>query len=377
MLVDVAGGAQVRCLPGGKPARALFPGVEIREVLDVAWWNDAPVLAAVLAGGGTEPRASSLALLVPGAAPRAVAEAVRAARFSPSGDALVIEIVARPVTPAGDAADGNESLVLELGSGRVSRLGSLVDPRWEASGQHLRATRRMGDARAHGSSVRARWHRRDQKTEVWGRGSAQLPAPAGTAVAWSEDAWTGDARSHCAVRLGTGGHQHPIVGPFCGGVADERGVRWSPDGRWLAFPRPGPVPGERRTGTHFIDVVGVEGGRDPKLSALFARVGPAAAAIAGPPGGLWLDWAPSGRFLAVQDGAGELRVYDLAAGGISRLGAGRAPTFSPEGGYLLVHADERAFVLPGASHAARVDLGAVTSARWLPAAACGEGPADP
>jgi hypothetical protein len=274
--------------------------------------------------------------------------------------------------------------VLDLGRGRTDELGEVVDPLWEADGKHVRATRLSRKVEDRGaatdlrsSSLKIRWDRVAKTSASWGPGSAQIPAPRGTGLAWSEDQRTSLAPSHCAVRLGRSGHQHPIVGPFCMGIADDRGVRWSPDGRWLAFPRPGPVPGERKPGTFFVDVVGIEGGRHPALSALYARVGPRPAAIAAGPGAVWMDWSPSQRFLALQDGAGDLRIYDFERGDIAFLGKGECPTWSPGGGYLLVLSARQtgtavveAFVWPGASRADSIAFWPVRDARWLPAAAC-------
>jgi hypothetical protein len=176
------------------------------------------------------------------------------------------------------------------------------------------------------------------------------------------------------------------------GIADDRAARWSPDGRWLAFPHPGPVPGQGKPEGFFVDVVGVEGGRYPALSALRARARPEDLAIATAPGAVWFDWSPSGRFLALHDGMSDLRVYDFETQGMAFLGKGQRPMWSPGGSYLLVlaagpvaaidgispsHGSQNAedsglaaFVLPGVAPAARIDLGPVRDARWLPAQAC-------
>lgn len=396
LLVDGDGAARLRCLPAGGPPRELFAGAELLHVFDATWTNGGVVAAALVArvGGRQREPGGGLALLAPGSPPRIVANGARMARFSPNGDALVFETVARRHVGGGAVVEVGGSHVLELATGQVTELGELVDPRWEADGKRLRATRltkaiedRGARTAVRSTSFRVRWERESGTIETWGRGSAQIPAPLGTAVAWSEDQSGALAPSHCAVRLGRGGHQHPIVGPFCKGVADDRGARWSLDGRWLAFPRPGPVPGERKPGTFFIDVVGIEGGRHPALSGLYARVGPGQAGIAGAPGTVWLDWSPSGRALAVQDGADDLRVYDFEAQAIAGMGKGVKPRWSPGGGYLLVLAPgptaadggrgqptcgsaAPAFVLRGASRATRLELGSVRDVRWLPAAAC-------
>jgi hypothetical protein len=182
---------------------------------------------------------------------------------------------------------------------------------------------------------------------------------------------------------------HSTVGRFCMGVADDRAARWSPDGRWLAFPHPGPVPGQRQAGGFFVDVVSVQGGRYPALSALHARARPEQLSIATGPQSVWFDWSPSGRFLALQDGTNDLRVYDFDAQGIAPLGEGQRPMWSPGGSYLLTFAAApmaattgiasnpdlagpalRASALAGVTRVARIELGLVHDARWLPAQAC-------
>ena len=145
------------------------------------------------------------------------------------------------------------------------------------------------------------------------------------------------------------------------------------DGRWLAFPHPGRLPGQRQPGGFIVDVVGVEGGRYPALSALHARSRPEQLAIATAPGSVWFDWSPSGRFLALHDGASDLRVYDFETHGIAGLGKGQRPMWSPGGAYLLILAAGQAVVLSGVAEAARIDLGPVRDARWLPAQACAPG----
>jgi hypothetical protein len=132
------------------------------------------------------------------------------------------------------------------------------------------------------------------------------------------------------------------------------------------------LPGQQKTG-FIVDVVGIEGGRYPALTALHARARPEQLAIAVAPGSVWFDWSPSGRYLALHDGASDLRVYDLEAHGVASLGKGEKPMWSPGGGYLLVQATGRAFALPGVAEASRIDLGPAREARWLPAEACTRG----
>lgn len=321
-----------------------------------------------------------LVLLGPHGGPRRLAKGVRTARFSPDAAALAYEVAQLGV-------DQPTSYVLDLATGDLTKLGALADPLWEAAGKHLLATRlRVAgeEGRVHWTSLRVRWERESGTVTIDGPGSAQIPAPVGEAVAWTEEPRSTVARKQCAVLLSRrGGVRHSIVGRFCMGIADDRVARWSPDGRWLAFPHPGPVSGQGKPGNFFVDVVGVEGGRYPALSALRARARPDQLAIATAPGEVWFDWSPSGRFLALHDGMSDLCVYDFEAPGTAFLGKGQRPMWSPGGSYLLILAAGaaaaidgaeasalEAFVLPGVAPAARINLGPVRDARWLPAQAC-------
>jgi hypothetical protein len=398
LVLDKDGMAKVVCLPGRKQVRQLFPGVALGGILDVSW-KAGPVVAGWTAASADADRSSGdeFVLLAPHGGPRRLAKGVRTARFSPDAAALAYEVVQPRNTGVGVAPA--TSYVLELATGKVTELGALADPLWEADGKHLRATRLRtssddrGAPAVHWTSLRARWDRESGTTTMDGPGSAQIPAPVGRAVAWSEDQRSTVAPSQCVVLLNRlGGVTHSIVGRFCMGIADDRGVRWSPDGRWLAFPHPGPVPGQRKPGGFFVDVVGIEGGRYPALSALHARARPEQLAIVTAPGAVWFDWSPSGRFLALSDGASDLRVYDFEAYGMAFLGKGQRPMWSPGGAYLLILAAGQAaamngipasqrsqdsegaaleaFVLSGVAPAARIDLGLVRDVRWLPAQAC-------
>jgi len=306
------------------------------------------------------------------------------------------------VSPLGDnpaALDAPTTYVLNLTIGKATQLGALADPLWDGDGRHLRATyvrntsqRGRGSTASPWTSLRAFWDRESGAVDTVGPGSAQIPAPAGVGIAWSDEQRSSVAPSQCRVFLvPQGGARHSVVGKFCMGVADDRAVRWSSDGRWLAFPHPGPVPGQQNPGGFFVDVVGIPGGRFPALSALQDRARPEQLAIAVAPGSMWFDWSPSGRFLAMHDGASDLRVYDFDGQGISVLGKGQRPMWSPGGAYLLIFSAGAAsepndtpprwnarasaretFALSGIAPGARIALGKLRDARWLPAMACPE-----
>lgn len=368
LLQDGQGAVWQVCLPGSPSPRPLPAGTPVRRIMDVAWKDGLRMAASA-------PDADETFLLAPPAEPRRLGQDVRDARFSPNGDALAYQ-----VQEAGATFARPTSFVLDLVSGRLTELAGLADPRWEADSEHLRATLLREDAQdGPMRSLRARWDRQSESTALLGPGSAQIPAPTGEAVAWSPDQRGPNTRSACVVRLGQpGGVQvpHNVQGEFCLGLADDRGVRWSDDGQWLAFPHPGPVPGGHDPSKSFLDVVTLAGGRTRELMTLHNQVGPAASELAVAPASVWFDWSPQHRFLAVQDGVGDLRVYDFQAHGIAALGKGDRPRWSPGGAYLLISAssaegaEPHIFVLSGAAPSARMDLGPATDARWLPVAAC-------
>jgi len=392
LLLDKDGLAKIVCFPGRTAERQLFPGVALGRILDVSWKEGLMVAGwAAASGKALASSGHELVLMAPPSGPRKLARGVRAARFSPDAAALAYEVAEADIS--GARASTPTSYVLDLVTGNVTNLGALADPLWEADGKHLLATgfRAAPETRGvpvtQGTSLRVRWDRDSGAVTIDGPGSAQLPAPVGKAVAWSEEQRPMGTPRPCVVFLSRrGGVRHSIVGRFCMGMADDRGVRWSPDGRWLAFPHPGPIPGQRELGSFFVDVVGIEGGRYPALSALQARAHPDQLAIATAPGSVWFDWSPSGRFLALHDGLSDLRVYDFEAQGMVFLGKGQRPMWSAGGSYLLVLAAGQvprsqdaadpileAFVLLGAAPAVRIDLGLVRDARWLPAQACEPG----
>jgi len=260
ILVTTDGTAKLVCLPGHAHDHQLSLGVALSRILDVGWKGG--LLVAGWAADSTNSDQSSgeeLVLFAPNGGPRRLSKGVRTARFSSDGAALAYEVAEPRNSSAGSASA--TSYVLDLDTGKVTALGALADPLWEADGKHLRATRlRTGsDDGAQWSSLRVRWERESGIITMDGPGSAQIPAPVGEIVAWSEDQRGVPVPGYCTVRLGRGMVKHLVVGRFCMGIADDRSVRWSPDGRWLAFPHPGPMPGD--PGGEFIDVVGIEGGR--------------------------------------------------------------------------------------------------------------------
>jgi len=176
---------------------------------------------------------------------------VRAARFSPDAAALAYEVA--PSRNGGEGVVSLTSHVLDLATGNITEIGAFADPLWEADGKHLRATRlrtASEERRAtpgQWASLRVRWDRESGMVTTDGPGTAQIPAPVGESVAWSAEQRSTVAPKQCFVLLRRqGGVRHSIVGRFCAGSADDRGVRWSPDGKWLAFPHPGPVPGQQK-----------------------------------------------------------------------------------------------------------------------------------
>lgn len=360
LLIDGVGAEKIVCLPARTQAKLPLPEVRMRRLLDVGW-ND----GLVVAGARGRDNDDELVLVTTHDKPRILAHGVRSARLSPDATALAYESdTSRQEKPT--------SYVFELGTDKLIALSGLVDALWEADGRHLRATELREDGertqRGHWRSVRVRWERESGTTTVEGPGSAQLPAPVGSTVAWTEEQRAASPPSQCAVFLSPrGGVKHAVVGSFCAGIADDRGVRWSPDGRWLAFAHP--EQGAAQRGRVFVDVVSADGGRYPALSGLAARLRPDALVL---PHGLamWFDWSPSGRFLAFDNGAGDLRVYDFEMHGMAALGKGARPTWSPGGAYLLVAENEAAVVLSGAGPQQRINLGAIRDARWLPAQAC-------
>jgi hypothetical protein len=370
LLLDAGGCPVLRCLPGPPSAVPPISCMPIQEILDVAW-NDGTMLVGL---APNDAGANELVLWSGHAQPRKLGQRVRSARFSPDRDALAFHVQRTDAT-----SDPPTSYLLDLATDKITELVGLADPRWEADSQHLRATLLRADPQGGPPrSLRARWDRQSATTTLLGPGSAQIPAPQGAAVAWSPDPITSNPRPSCVVRLGPPGSvqiPHNVQGEFCLGIPDDRGVRWSSDGQWLAFPHPGPVPGGHDPGKSFLDVVTIPGGRTRALMSLHSHVGPAASEIAVAPASVWFDWSPSSRFLAVQDGAGDLRIYDFEAQGIAMLGKGERPQWSPGGVYLMMVSEgqdgaSHVFVQTGVAATSRIDLGPGRDARWLPLNVC-------
>jgi dipeptidyl aminopeptidase/acylaminoacyl peptidase len=179
----------------------------------------------------------------------------------------------------------------------------------------------------------------------------------------------------------------------CLGVADDHAVRFSPDGRWLAFASfDGEVPADgtllvgsgQNDPPMFLRIVGPSGQTHPAaedlrrgdIEGLGARVAAPALQRAG---FRWLDWASTKAAIAAQRADGSLWIYDLNTGKRRALGSGRSPTFDPGGDHLLVMSAEsdkadaagEASVIHLESAGDRENLGLVRDARWLPPNACG------
>jgi len=97
----------------------------------------------------------------------------------------------------------------------------------------------------------------------------------------------------------------------CGPGCSDRGPRWSPDGRFLAFTRT--LPG----GTETVGIMG-DDGSDPRL--LLPGL-PAAGPV----------WSPDGRRVALTrlDGSGQIYVLALESGDTVRLSAGAVTDWAP------------------------------------------------
>jgi hypothetical protein len=184
-------------------------------------------------------------------------------------------------------------------------------------------------------------------------------------------------------------HTFPVEGPLCLGSADDRSVRFSPDGQWLAFasfdglvPASGVVPvGDGKSDPPmFLRIVSPAGGAHPAATNVRARELEARRAAkkldpASMRGGYrWLDWSPGSTAIVAEGPDGAISIFDLTAGTRTPAGAGRAPTFDERGEHVLVMssagAGEEALVIHREAGDKREGLGRVRDARWLATRAC-------
>jgi hypothetical protein len=393
LVVDGHGTASIVCLPDEAKPSSLFPGIEIAALLDLTSYQGSLWVAALIGPlVGPSPRPSgTLMLLSPDKPPRRLGNDVRYARFSPTGDALVFESVTRSHVGGGIIGLRSKSRWFDLVSGNVGEVGDFADPRWEADGRHVRATQLLtrlreqrGQVRARISANRIRYDRNSKSATVVGPGSSQVPAPRGNAVVLSDEPEVSGLTERCSGRLEDGvGGTFAVAGTFCQGWADERELRWSPDGRYLAFPAFPSTP-ENVMGTDhglFIDIVSVSGERHPALPALLAQRqhDPAEQTRTSARRFTWLDWAPSAERLAVEDSDNEVWLYDLVQLNVAKVVQGRQPVWSPGGDYLVLlspqatHDQPReAMVLVRGSAGSKISLGVVRDVHWLAPGTCGK-----
>jgi hypothetical protein len=408
LLTDGAGNLRIKCLHG-RGDRAVSGGsrVVIESVLDAIWLADGLHVAANVSGRDGAP--SALALLGPDGVWKQLDPGVKVARFSREANALVFEVVSRRHVGGGIVAGVSTTKLVDLSNGAVKTVGELADPRWEADGKSILATRldRKVDERARRLHVRwqvsrVRWLRSSQSISVLGQGDAQIPSPRNDAIAW-RDATERPALPNypsgdrCALTVGAAGvtRVFPVEGRLCLGSADDRAVRFSPDGKWLAFASfEGPVPateavpvGDGKSDPPmFLRLVSPDGRAHPaaqsvrahELEARRSEKGLDPASMRG--GYRWLDWSPASTAIVAEGPEGALSLFDLTTGVRSTAGVGRAPTFDPRGDHVLVlgttGSGEEALVIHREKGDQRETLGRVRDARWLATSACearGEG----
>jgi hypothetical protein len=173
------------------------------------------------------------------------------------------------------------------------------------------------------------------------------------------------------------------------GFADDRAIRFSPDGRWLAFASfDGPVPASgvvpvgdgKSDPPMFLRLVSPSGAAHPAAQSVRARdiearqsekkVGPAS--MRG--GYRSLYWSPTSTAIVAEGPDGALSIFELTKGTRSAAGVGRAPTFDPRGEHVLVigmtGSGEEALVIHREVGDKRETLGRVRDARWLATSAC-------
>lgn len=147
-----------------------------------------------------------------------------------------------------------------------------------------------------------------------GSGRKQLRVDA-SAADWSPDgervAFTGSGTLRGIQVMDQDGANLVRVGDDCGTGCSDRGPRWSPDGRFLAFTRT--LPG----GTETVGIMG-DDGSDPRL--LLPGL-PAAGPV----------WSPDGQRVALTrlDGGGHIYVLALESGDTVRLSAGVVTDWAP------------------------------------------------
>jgi hypothetical protein len=401
LLTDVEGRMRIRCLHGpGEREVPTRTKASIEGLLDAVWLADGLHVAANVAGraGVSGP----LAVLGPNGAWRRLDSGVRFARFSAEASAMLFEVVAPRYVGGGIAVAGSTTKVVDLRGGAVTMVGELVDPRWEVEGKSVLATRldpKLEDAppsvNLRWGVSRVRWDRRSRTASILGQGDAQIPSPLSDAIAWRDAAERSPlpgspAGDRCALTVGGAGgtHAFAVEGRLCLGYADDRSVRFSPDGRWLAFasfdgPAPtGAVPaGDGKSDPPmFLRIVSPSGDAHPAAANVRARdieVRGSAKNLdpASMRGGYrWLDWSPGSTAIVAEGPDGAIAIFDLTAGTRTPEGTGRTPTFDGRGEHLLVMtptgAGEEALIIHREAADKRESLGRVRDARWLSTSAC-------
>jgi hypothetical protein len=402
LLTDVEGRMRIRCLHGSDE-REVSGGTKafVESVLDASWLADGLHVVANVSGRHGAP--STLTLFGPDGASQRFDSGVKEARFSGEANALLFEAVTPRHVGGGNVADISTTKLVDLSNGALTTVGDLADPRWEADGKSILATRL--DRRLEETPTtlylrwrvsRVRWERSSQSTSVLGQGDAQIPSRRVGAIAWRDAAerpamHASPAGDRCALTVGTPGGMHAfsVEGRLCFGFADDRAIRFSPDGKWLAFASfDGPVPAsgtvpvgdEKSDPPMFLRLVAPSGGAHPAAQSVRARdiearlsdkeVDPAS--LRG--GYRWLDWSPSSTAIVAEGPDGAVSIFDLTAGTRSAAGVGRAPTFDPGGDHVLIMrtttSGEEALVIHREAGDQRETLGRVRDARWLATRAC-------
>lgn len=395
------GRMRIQCLHGGG-TRGLSTDAtaSVEDLFDAAWVREGLYVAANVAGRAGAP--SRLAVLTPDTW-RLLDSGVKGARLSLEAGALLFEVVIPTHVAGGTVALGSTTKMMDLHNGAVTTIGRLSDPRWEAGGKSVLATRvdrqleeRKNALRVRWRVSRVRWDRRSGITTALGQGDAQIPSPRADAIAWRDAAERPTMPSYpagdrCAVTLGAAGgtHTFAVEGRICLGSADDRSIRFSPDGKWLAFssfdgPVPdGPVPVNdgKSDPPMFLRIVSASGVEHPaaervRVNDIQARsrtknVDPASMRA----GYRWLDWSPTSTALVAEDADGTIAIFDLTAGTRTAAGPGRAPTFDESGEHVLgmgrsESGEVTAFVIHREARDVRDGLGHVRDAQWLGPSAC-------